>query len=287
MAPSLAAALLLSILPALLGGCDHTSANGPVLATRSGLTLDPEPVTRWKLPPALREISGLALTADGRLLAHDDERAIVHELDYRGGRIAKSFAFGRDGVEGDFEGIAVFDGRVALSTSRGELYLGPEGGPDERVEFEFHDPGLERECEFEGLAFDPDARILLLPCKSVDSKKVGLKVVAWSVDRQARQPDRDLVLSRSDLTERIGVSRYQASGIDVDPRTGNRVMISARTPLLLVVSADGESLAALALPAGTMHRQTEGIALAADGTLFLADEGGRGRARLAIYRTTR
>ena len=37
--------------------------------------------TRWKLPEDLDEISGLALTADGRVLAHNDEQGIVFELD--------------------------------------------------------------------------------------------------------------------------------------------------------------------------------------------------------------
>src|SRR5205814_2130850 len=39
-----------------------------------------KPRTRWVLPPDLREISGLALTDDGRLLTHDDERARIVEL---------------------------------------------------------------------------------------------------------------------------------------------------------------------------------------------------------------
>ena len=32
------------------------------------------------------------------------------------------------------------------------------------------------------------------------------------------------------------------------------------------------------------HKQPEGLALTDDGTLFIADEGGKGKAHLAIYR---
>jgi hypothetical protein len=32
------------------------------------------------------------------------------------------------------------------------------------------------------------------------------------------------------------------------------------------------------------HRQAEGIEITRDGRLLIADEGGRGRARLAVYR---
>jgi hypothetical protein len=40
-------------------------------------SLDEESVMQWRLPDRLNEISGLAMTHDGRLLAVDDEVAIV------------------------------------------------------------------------------------------------------------------------------------------------------------------------------------------------------------------
>ena len=55
-------------------------------------SLDAETAARVKLPKRLAEISGLALTDDGRLLAHDDEMAVVYELDQKDGSIVKWFA---------------------------------------------------------------------------------------------------------------------------------------------------------------------------------------------------
>ncbi len=251
----------------------------------AALRIDAGGAVQWKLPAALKEISGLALSFDGRLFAHDDERAVIHELDYERGGIAKSFAFGEP-VLGDFEGIAVVDGEFVLSNSAGELFLGPEGGPDERVSFEHFDPGLARECEFEGLGFDRDTRALLLPCKDIRSKsdQAGLKIFAWSIDSKTRRPELDVVVSRKDLKRITGLRRFPASGIAIDPRSGHRFLISARRSLLLELDAGGDALDALELPSGFQHRQTEGVAIGSDGMLFLADEGGRRRARLAIYR---
>ena len=48
-------------------------------------------VARWVMPDKLKEISGLALTEDGRLLGHGDEHAHVFEIDYRRGVIVKEF----------------------------------------------------------------------------------------------------------------------------------------------------------------------------------------------------
>jgi hypothetical protein len=50
-----------------------------------------QPLARWILPAALREISGLVLTQDGRLLSQGDETGEIWELDYRRGILAKHF----------------------------------------------------------------------------------------------------------------------------------------------------------------------------------------------------
>ena len=54
-------------------------------------TLNEETATHWKLSSHLEEISGLAMTRDNRLLAHNDERGVIFEIDYQNGSIAKSF----------------------------------------------------------------------------------------------------------------------------------------------------------------------------------------------------
>ena len=56
-----------------------------------------KPIARWLLPPELAEISGLALTPDGRLFAHNDETARITEIDYRRGTIIKHFFVGEKG----------------------------------------------------------------------------------------------------------------------------------------------------------------------------------------------
>ena len=134
------------VLPALLlfAACgrasDESAAHSP-----SGLQ-------QWALPDSLREISGLALTGDDRLLAVNDEEAIVYEIDYDDGRLVKAFALGEPTLRGDFEGIAVLGGRVWLMTSDGVLYVADEGGDGERVAYQRYVTKLGDKCELEGLA---------------------------------------------------------------------------------------------------------------------------------------
>jgi hypothetical protein len=52
----------------------------------------PEAGKTEKLPSVLSEVSGLATTPDGRLFAHDDERAIVYQVDPENGEVIKAFS---------------------------------------------------------------------------------------------------------------------------------------------------------------------------------------------------
>lgn len=101
----------------MTGGCgprDETVQQPQIQASDSG-------VRQWRLPDALREISGLALTPDGHLLAVADERAVIYELNYVDGKLVRAFAFGEPPLRGDFEGIAWLNERVYLVTSEGML----------------------------------------------------------------------------------------------------------------------------------------------------------------------
>ncbi|MDE0682021.1 MAG: hypothetical protein OXI63_03810, partial [Candidatus Poribacteria bacterium] len=66
---------------------DHLSAGTKAVGQRKisleSYDLKVETATHWKLPGRLYEISGLAMTLDNRLMAHNDEKAGIYEIDYR------------------------------------------------------------------------------------------------------------------------------------------------------------------------------------------------------------
>jgi len=49
------------------------------------------------------------------------------------------------------------------------------------------------------------------------------------------------------------------------------------------VTSDGAVSEAISLGKKGDHKQAEGIEMTRDGRLLIADEGGKGRARLAVY----
>jgi uncharacterized protein YjiK len=248
--------------------------------------LTEETATHWKLPEHLEEISGLAMTRDNRLLAHNDERGVIFEIDYQNGSIAKAFQLTdmKNPVASDFEGIATIDDQIYLVTSSGRLYECRQGTPGESVLFNVYTTGVGRDCEIEGLAYDESKRALLLMCKDARSEDLEgqLAIYHWSIDEKQLSVDAHTVIPVIEFSQHIKGKKFQPSGIERHPMSGNYFIVAARQGAIAEITPEGKVVAVREFPA-QWHRQVEGIAFAADGTLIVSDEGAGRKARLTLY----
>lgn len=249
-------------------------------------TLNEETATHWKLPEHLEEISGLAMTRDNRLLAHNDERGVIFEINYQNGSIAKAFQMTdmKNPVASDFEGIATIDDQIYLVTSSGRLYECREGTAGESVLFNVYTTGVGRDCEIEGLAYDENKRALLLMCKDARSEGMEgqLAVYHWSIDEKQLRKEAHIAIPVVEFSQHIKGKKFQPSGIERHPVSGNYFIIAARQGAIAEITPGGKVIAVREFPA-QWHRQAEGITFAADGTLIVSDEGAGKRARLTLY----
>lgn len=245
-----------------------------------------KPARRFKLPKQWREISGLTTIGANRLLAHDDERGVVCEIDYRTGAIVKTFALSdqRTPVADDFEGIAAAEGRLYLVSSAGRLYEFGEGADQETVLYNLYTTGIGRDWEIEGLAYDPDQRVLLLISKNARNPQQAdhIAIYRWSVDAKQLVADGPLLIPTAQLAHRIDRKQFQPSGIERHPRSGTYFVVAARQCAVAEITPQGQVLAVAKL-AAKRHPQAEGIAFTADYALVLADEGAGKRATLTVY----
>ncbi len=236
------------------------------------------------LPRALREVSGLAAASPGSVFAHDDEQAIVHEIELATGRILRRFSLGSPPARGDFEGIAAGSGRVYLITSDGQVLaaaIGPDGAT---VPFDVHDTGIGDACEIEGLSLAPEPGNLLILCKRArrGGPEGRLLIYLWSIGGAAPvgQPWRDI-----DLGEAAdgALDGFAPSSIEWVPARRQLVVVSARDHMLLVLDEQGRILGTHRLPAAR-HPQPEGVTVTAADELVIADEGTRNwPGRLTVY----
>lgn len=237
-----------------------------------------EPAHRFELPGRLDEISGLALTPDGRLFAHDDERGRVHEIDHLTAQVGKNFDLGSGEVLDDFEGIAILGERFFLISSRGFLYEFREGEDEDNVPYRVTRSGVGSDCEVEGLDYDAIADAMLIACKRSAGDGAAMTLYRLPVSGGPVTPIR---IDRSALTA-LGLHEdFQPSALGMTDR-GTMLLLSAVTESILEVDRAGQVLGGRVLDR-RRHPQPEGLALASDGTLFIADEQNGDDAHVTVY----
>jgi len=252
----------------------------------SHYALDGKPTGEAHLAKALREISGLAFTPDGRLLAHGDENAVVWQLDLASGKVVKRFGLGRAGqvLKGDFEDIQVVGDRVFLVTSGGEIVAGKEGADGAVVSTASAAEGLKGACEVEGLAWDPSTRSFLLLCKQILSRRWRHSVVVLAVSSDTWQLESKprIVIPESELERATGTKGFHGSAMVRHPKTGTYLLLAGPEHAFAEVDSTGRVLGGGKLDA-KHHRQPEGIAVGPDLTLYISDEGAGKDATLTAY----
>ena len=232
---------------------------------------DTKPAKHWKLPKAMKEISGLALSADGRLLAHDDEVGIIYELDPAAGKIVKRFNL-HPPTKADFEGIAANARDLFLLISDGRIVRTTEGAAGAKVSFKIWRTPVLNRCDFEGLVDLPDGRLI-----------IGCKTVAGATQRPPVLVVLDPTAGTASSITISAKHGLRPTAVEHDPTTDHLIILSSKSRRIVELTQTGTVVASHKLDKDR-HKQPEGLALAADGTIYIADEGGKGKAHLAIYR---
>jgi uncharacterized protein YjiK len=235
---------------------------------------------RASLPGDLNEISGLTFGPDGRLLAHDDESGVIFAIDTANGAIVARFELGPSVPSEDFEGIELVGERLFLTTSDGVLFETRVVGDGERIAFQRVDTGLGRWCEVEGLGAEAGG-ILLFACKQPRRRELNDQVAIFRWDPTAKTPadPARFVITEKALERSRNQDRFRPGGIARDPLTGHLVLISAQDNAIAEITPAGAVVGVARLRG---HGQAEGIAISADGRLWIADEGNR-TGMLSVY----
>jgi uncharacterized protein YjiK len=249
--------------------------------------LDPAAAVSVELPRYVTEASGLATTAEGRLLTHGDDLGRVAELDSATLQPVGELRL-RSAPRADFEGIAVVPGGGVLMTSEGILYFlgekdGESGDGFDQYGFERVDTGFGRVCELEGLAYDAASGVLLLPCKvAIDPRLENAFIIfRWSLERRApAQPDQ-IFASRSRIARLVRTTQFRATSVEWDAVSGHVLVLSSHPAVIVELAGDGSVVGAVALDP-RRHPQAEGLTLVGN-RLLIADEGVNKRGTITAY----
>lgn len=271
-------------------------------ACNSGATTSAAPETGYTLPyrltqpdstiqllPALREISGLSLSPDGRqLMAVNDEKGIIFFLNPQTGAIERSLDFGE---KGDYEGIEAVGKDIYVVKSNGTLYRIPESGATETLK-----TTLSAEYDVEGLGYDPVKHRLLLACKGKAGKGAEFEhkkaIYAYNLVTRRTEDEPAFLIDRAEIARWKGAgsgfadqmseffssakaaSAFNPSGIAFCPQDSNLYIIASAGKTLAVLRSNGLLIYACRLDADLFH-QPEGICFDAQGNLYISSEGGK------------
>ena len=260
------------------------------------------PESHLKLAPELKEISGIAVSHDSRLFAHDDEKGTVYELDFATGAIIKRFYieekrwYGNDRVLEDFEDIAIVGKRFYMVTSSGVLYGFPEGRDGEAVRADRHETFLNDLYDVEGLCYDPQTDALLLACKEYPEEislkellfkrkksKIRLKpVYSFSLKTRSLDAVPRFLIDGDSLRKKSAEKKFKPSAIARHPLSGTFFVLAAKGRLLVELDSRGNVVDVVRLPPKD-HLQPEGLAFTGDNDMLISNEGVTGKATLLRY----
>ena len=213
----------------------------------------------------LNEISGIAVTPDGRVFTHNDEKGIVYQINYESGEIIKEFY---------------------LTTSDGILFEFTEGNNKQPVEYKTYQTGVSSDYNIEGLCYDKKTNSLLFVCKDFPGKnyKGNRAVYAFSLKDYKIISTPRFLISLKELKEKFGIKHFYPSGIEKHPISNSYFIISAKDGSAIIeVSETGEIIDGKLLGNKT-HTQPEGISFLSNSDLIIGDEGAGKKGTITVYK---
>jgi uncharacterized protein YjiK len=255
------------------------------------------------LTDTLKELSGLVYAADQKaFLAIQDELGRIYKLDRRTFRIKEVIDFA---TQGDFEDLTVVKDTIYAVKSSGVLYRIVRHKKSYRTEK--LKPGLSKEYDVEGLAFDQSSKALLIACKSLPvgmaadekhiytfypgqasidtSRPIRMVKSEWLsfLDHQSDTTAAAKLKALLQSPDKNGGFRFSPSAIAVHPHSGLYYLLSAVGNMLAVITPRGTPLGLYRLDKDWFE-QPESICFDADGALYIGSEGKKGAAVIVKYR---
>lgn len=248
-------------------------------ATPGGADPLPAPEATWKLPAALREVSGIAWLQDDVLASVQDEDGIIYLYDLKQEAVTAEIKFAGPG---DYEGIALVGSTAFVLRSDGALYevRNFQGG---KPEVTLHESDLPSTLDTEGMAYDEKNNRLLLSGKGFDERLGNNKgIYAFTLADKKMNPNPVITIplaqdkiGKSGKKKKSDYDVLQPSSLEISPATGEMYLLDAENHRLLTINPQGQVLKTSALDKDKL-RQPEGLTFGAQGGLYISSEGSKG-----------
>lgn len=250
-----------------------------------------------ELPEELEELSGMAALNAHTLLLNEDENGNIYLFNLAEGSVEKELEFGEDG---DYEGTAINGNTAYVVDSEGTIFEVREiDSEDPQVE-EYKNKAL-KDCDVEGLHFLKDENSLLVACKEGTGEDKR-EIFRFSLESRSLDQEPYRTLSLKDIEDKLLQTDLDKvsvqirklldskgesgilfpSGIAIHPKTSDLYVLSAKSKLLVVYSAEG-SLKEVVELRNELFLQPEAIAFTPNGDLYIGNEGSGGEPNILKF----
>jgi uncharacterized protein YjiK len=254
------------------------------------------PTSVLKLPKKLKEISGIVFSNTDKLLAVQDEKGIIYEIDLDDTDQIRKYSFAENA---DYESITIANNDIYVLSSNAVLYkcsLETLALKEPATKIEM---GLDAKYNTEGVCFDSRNQSLLIACKENISKSARL---IFSYDLKSNSTNKNPYFSvhysdvlnflKQNSTSNPSFEKYQTilcglnaelifapSDIAIQKSSGDIYILSAKKHnFLMIYSPDLKIKNIIQLPDNI--EQAEGLSFDKDENLYISSEGVEKKSRI-------
>lgn len=229
------------------------------------------------LPDALHELSGIAFPkeSDELIFAVEDERGLVYFFPPDDPKL-QQVKFGK---KGDYEGIAISNGYVAVLESNGTIYTFPlEGLQQGEMGAVKMAKNRIPKGEYESLAAAPADSLLYVLCKKCGVDKgtnstTGYRLRLSKEGEVTNIGTFEIDEAQIDRWSSLKGKRFRPSALTQNPETNQWFILSSINALLVVANENWEVVGAYPLDPARFN-QPEAIAFDRNNNLYIGNEGG-------------
>jgi uncharacterized protein YjiK len=260
-----------------------------------------QPNSKFKLSKKLKEISGLCAYKDKWLMAVQDEKGSMYQIDIKDGSTHQVIKFSG---KGDYEGLAFFGTTFYALRADGTIFKISNWTNEKSIQVDKIKTPLTEKNDTEGLSYDPFTNRLLLACKASSriEEDYHKSRAVYAVDINTLSFDSLPVcnITRKQFKQFVKTNYHkfpsykpykkemkkakkeiiiQPSAIAVHPISKHYYILSAMSNSLLVVNRQNEIMHVKRL-SRKRFEQPEGLTFSTNGDLFIASEGLKKKAKI-------
>lgn len=233
------------------------------------------------LDKELLEISGMYYLPDTRIAAINDEEGKIFLINSTTG----DYTVTKFGKKRDYEDIVMVGNYYYVLESNGNIHRIPVATAHVEEEFEFP---REKKIEFESLYYDPHLQKLVLVSKEQRETKKGIITYTFSPDSLQFSDDILYEIRRKEIHQYLkdNNAQFKPSAVAIHPVLNKLFIVASVGKAMLQCSLDGKIEGAWQLNPDQFP-QPEGLTFAANGDMFISNEGVDGKATILKFPYTR